>query len=189
MKTQLKKILKIEIPDLSENEMNDFVNLWTIEKKNDRNELLYPKGKSENNIYFIKNGSMKICYDLKEQEIVVGFGYENTFIFDLPSFFTGQPSNFHIKAIKSSKLYGISKSKFYKELDRNLKLAKYWRQKTEQILLELVEREIDILTDSPKERYRRLKKRRPDLFQFIPNKHIASYLRMTPETFSRLKKS
>lgn len=189
MKSQLKETLKSEIPELTESELNDFVNQWTIEERLARNELLYPKGKTENNIYFIEDGSLKICYDLKEQEITVGFGYQNTFIFDMPSFFTGQPSNFHIQAIKASKLYGISKTNFYTELDANLKIAKYWRFKTEQILLDLVEREIDILTTSPADRYQRLLARRPDLFQHIPHKHIASYLRMTPETFSRLRKS
>jgi CRP-like cAMP-binding protein len=189
MKTLLKDILRTEINGLTESELESFAELWTIEKKLGRHELLYQKGKTENNIYFIESGTLKICYDLKEQEIIVGFGYKNTFIFDLPSFFTGQPSNFHIQAIKSSQLYGINKTDFYKLLDTNLAIAKYWRTRTELILLDLVEREIDILTTSPEERYQRLQKRRPELFQHIPNKYIASYLRMTPETLSRLKKS
>ncbi len=185
----LKDKLRIEIIGLSESELDSFAELWTIVKKLDRHELLYQKGKTENNIYFIESGTLKICYDLKEQEVIVGFGYKNTFIFDLPSFFTGQPSNFHIQAIKSSHLYGINKTDFYKVLDTNLTIAKYWQTTTELILLDLVEREIDILTTSPEERYQRLQKRRPELFQHIPHKYIASYLRMTPETLSRLKKS
>ena len=47
----------------------------------------------------------------------------------------------------------------------------------------------DILINSPMDRFQRVFKRSPQLFQEIPNKHIASYLRMTPETLSRLKKS
>lgn len=52
-----------------------------------------------------------------------------------------------------------------------------------------MERERDLLIESPKERYLRVFKRNPKLFQIIPNKHIANYLRMSPETYSRLKKS
>jgi len=55
--------------------------------------------------------------------------------------------------------------------------------------LQQMERERDLLTSSPMERYLRVKDRSPQLFQEIPNKYIASYLRMTPETLSRLKKS
>ncbi|MCP9761606.1 Crp/Fnr family transcriptional regulator [Lacihabitans soyangensis] len=185
----LKAKLRTEINGLTESELDSFSELWTIKKNLNRHELLYQKGKTENNIYFIESGTLKICYDLKDQEIIVGFGYKNTFIFDLPSFFTEQPSNFHIQAIKSSQLFGINKTDFYKVLDSNLTIAKYWRTRTELILLDLVEREIDILTTSPEERYQRLQKRHPELFQHIPNKYIAAYLRMTPETLSRLKKS
>lgn len=142
----LKEKLRTEINGLTEGELDNFAKLWTVVKKLDRHELLYQKGKTESNIYFIESGTLKICYDLKEQEIIVGFGYKNSFIFDLPSFFTGQPSHFHIQAIKSSQLYGINKTDFYKLLDTNLTIAKYWRTKTELILLDLVEREIDILT-------------------------------------------
>lgn len=65
----------------------------------------------------------------------------------------------------------------------------HWMKILENLLLQQIEREIDILTNSPKERYLRVLKRSPLLFQEIPHKHIANYLRMSPETLSRLKKS
>ncbi len=51
------------------------------------------------------------------------------------------------------------------------------------------EREIDLLTQSPQERIERIRKRSPQVFQEIPHKYIASYLRMSPETLSRLLNS
>ena len=59
----------------------------------------------------------------------------------------------------------------------------------ENLIVQQLEREIDILTTSPEERYNRVLKRSPKLFQQIPAKYIASYLRMTPETLSRIRKS
>ena len=64
-----------------------------------------------------------------------------------------------------------------------------WQLMLEQLVLQQMERERDILTVSPLERYKRVLKRSPQLFQEIPHKYIASYLRMTPETLSRIKKS
>ena len=189
MANLLKNILRHEIAELSEIELNDFASCWNVEKKLKRYELLYPIGRVEEKIYFIKRGSLKICYEVNEQEIIVGFGYENTFIFDLPAFFTSKPSQFYMQAIKSCKLLGIRKADFYNMLDNNLVFAKYWRKRTEKMLLEFIEREIDILTNSPEERFQRLKRRSPEVFQHIPHKYIAYYLRMTPETLSRLKKS
>lgn len=64
-----------------------------------------------------------------------------------------------------------------------------WNKILEYLILQQMEREVDILLASPKERYERVLRRSPQLFQEIPHKYIASYLRMTPETLSRLKKS
>ena len=59
----------------------------------------------------------------------------------------------------------------------------------ESLFLDQFEREIDLLTASPEERYLRVLKRSPKVFQEVPHKYIAEYLRMTPETLSRIKKS
>jgi hypothetical protein len=64
-----------------------------------------------------------------------------------------------------------------------------WGKILENLAVQQLEREIDLLKNSPKERYERVLKRSPQLFQEIPNRHIANYLRMSPETLSRLKKS
>ncbi|MNY67885.1 hypothetical protein D3C86_2055530 [compost metagenome] len=64
-----------------------------------------------------------------------------------------------------------------------------WIKILENLAVQQLEREIDLLKNSPKERYERVLKRSPQLFQESPNRHIANYLRMSPETLSRLKKS
>jgi CRP/FNR family transcriptional regulator, anaerobic regulatory protein len=66
---------------------------------------------------------------------------------------------------------------------------KLWIKILEDLVIQQIEREKDLLTASPKERFERVLKRSPILFQEISNRHIANYLRMTPETLSRLKKS
>ena len=65
----------------------------------------------------------------------------------------------------------------------------FWINTLENLVLQQMEREVDILTTSPKDRYQRVLKRSPQLFQEVPNRYIANYLRMSPETLSRLKKS
>ena len=51
-----------------------------------------------------------------------------------------------------------------------------------------ITRETEVLTFTPEERYERLWKRSPHLFQLVPQKYIASYLGMKPETLSRVKR-
>lgn len=77
-------------------------------------------------------------------------------------------------------------TEFINSSNDNLKL---WSGILEDLVLQQIEREKDLLIHSPKERYERVLKRSPQLFQEIPNKHIANYLRMSAETLSRLKNS
>jgi len=69
----------------------------------------------------------------------------------------------------------------------NISIERAWRILQEKALLGKIERETELLTFTPEQRVNRLLQRSPHLFQFIPRKYIASYLRMTPETLSRLK--
>jgi CRP-like cAMP-binding protein len=83
----------------------------------------------------------------------------------------------------------VSKPDYLSFLRSDLENLQLWDTLLQGLILQQLEREIDILTSSPVERYKRVLKRSPQLFQEIPHKHIASYLRMTPETLSRIKKS
>jgi len=106
----------------------------------------------------------------------------------LDSFLSGKPSEFFIQAIKKTVIKIITKI----QIDNFLKSETnrvLWTKILENLVLQQMEREIDILTNSPKERYQRVLKRSPQLFQEIPLRHIANYLRMSAETLSRLKKS
>lgn len=154
----------------------------------DRNEFLKVKGSTDTNLYFVESGSLRIFVLDNFEEQTIRFGYKDNLIVALDSFLTGKPSDLFIQAIKKTVLKVVTKQQvddFLKiENNRNL-----WTSILENLVVQQLEREIDILTYSPKERYQRVLKRSPQLFQEIPNRYIANYLRMSAETLSRLKKS
>ena len=154
----------------------------------ERNEFLKVKGTIDTNVYYVESGSLRIFVLDEFEEQTIRFGYRENLIVSLDSFLTGKPSDLYIQAIKKSVIKVITKDQidqFLKdENNRNL-----WTSILENLVIQQMEREIDILTNSPKERYERVLKRSPQLFQEIPNRHIANYLRMSAETLSRLKKS
>lgn len=153
-----------------------------------RNEFLKVKDSIDTNLYYIESGSVRIFVLDEYQEQTIRFGYKKNLIVSLDSFLTGKPSDLFIQAIKKTVIKVVSKQQIDKfletESNRNL-----WMKILENLIIQQMEREIDILTNSPKERYERVLKRSPQLFQEIPNRHIANYLRMSAETLSRLKKS
>lgn len=152
----------------------------------ERNEFLKVKGSIDTNIYFIEKGSLKIYVLDDYEEQIIRLAYTNNLVVSLDSFLTNRPSDFYIQAIKKTELKVISKRQIEEFLENNAN-KKLWTKILEDLVLQQLEREIDILTNSPKERYKRVLKRSPQLFQEIPNRYIANYLRMSPETLSRLK--
>lgn len=154
----------------------------------DRNEFLKVKGSVDRNLYFIESGSLRIFVLDDFEERVIRFGYKGNLIVSLDSFLTGKPSELYMQAIKKTVVKVVEKSQIdaFLKIDTNREM---WIAILENLVVQQMEREIDILTNSPKERYERVLKRSPQLFQEIPNRHIANYLRMSAETLSRLKNS
>jgi len=154
----------------------------------ERNEFLKVKGSIDTNIYYVESGSLSVFILDECEEQVIRFGYQGNIIVALDSYLTGKPSDFYIQAIKKSTVKVITKLQMDSFLSKEENKL-LWTKILEDLMLQQMEREIDILTSSPKERYLRVLKRSPKLFQEIPNRYIANYLRMSPETLSRLKKS
>lgn len=166
-------------------EQNDLVEKTvTIE----RNAFLKVKGSIDINIYLIEEGSLRIFVLDDYEERIIRFGYKDNIIVSLDSFLTESPSDFYIQAIKKTGVKVIPKESFMAFINKNEEHLKLWVKILEDLILQQIEREKDILIQSPKERFDRVLKRSPQLFQEVPNKYIANYLRMSPETLSRLKK-
>lgn len=167
----------------------DRQNLWDNQLELNRNDFLKVKGSIDTNLYFVVSGSLRI-YVLEEfEENIIRFGYKNNFLASLDSFINEKPSDLYIQAIKKTELKVIKKTTFMNFVESCVENTKIWHSMLGDIIFQQMERERDILTSSPVERYKRVLARSPQLFQEIPNKYIASYLRMTPETLSRIKKS
>lgn len=163
--------------------------LWESELELSRNEYLKVSGSKDTRVFFVIEGSLRAFMIDEEEEHTIRFAYSGDIVAALDSFVTEQASPLYIQAIKKSRLKVLSKKAF---LDL-IKSSQLNMQIYQDLLLQLVhqqmEREQDLLTSSPQERYRRVLERSPRLFQEVPHRYIASYLRMTPETLSRIKKS
>ena len=168
--------------------MKEIIDLSNKTVSIDRNKFLKVSDSIDTNVYYVESGSLRIFVLDGYDEQIIRFGYQGNIIVSLDSFLTGKPSDFYIQAIKKTVVKVITKSQIedFLKIESN---KSWWTKLLESLILQQMEREIDILTNSPKERYERVMKRSPKLFQEIPNRHIANYLRMSPETLSRLKKS
>lgn len=164
-------------------------NLWLKDVSLKRNDFLHNKGTVDLCLYYVESGALRVFIEDENEEHTIRFGYRSSFIASLDSFINEEPSQFYIQAIKKSRVKVMHKYMFMDFVSHNSDNLLLWQKVSEQLIYQQIEREIDLLTSSPAERYRRVLERSPQLFQEIPHKYIASYLRMTPETLSRLQKS
>lgn len=161
-------------------------NMWEKDIVLSRNEFLKVKGSADSTVYFVEEGTLRLFVEDEHEEHTIRFAYKHNLITALDAFITGLPSELYIQALKKTTLKAICKNRFVKFVADNAELSGLWVTVLEQLILQQMERERDLLTASPVERYKRVLQRSPQLFQEVPHKYIASYLRMKPETLSRI---
>jgi len=154
-----------------------------------RNDFLVNQGDINTNLYFVEEGSLRVFIDDDKGEHTIRFGYKNSIITVLDSFLIEKPTSFYIQALKKCELKVISKANYMRIINSKKEYEEIWMNLLESFMYQQIEREIDLITYSPQKRFERVFKRSPQVFQEIPQKHIASYLRMTPETLSRILKN
>lgn len=154
-----------------------------------KGEFLIREGETERHVYLINSGAVRVFYLSEYEEHVVRLGYDGSVINSLSSFITASPSEFYVEAIRKTEVKIISKEDLYLLVYKNEEHLRQYLQMMELLVAQQIDREIDLLITSPIDRLNRVLTRSPHLFQYIPLKYIASYLRMKPETLSRIRNS
>ena len=150
----------------------DAQQIWDKKLELSRKEYLKVKGSTDTNLYYVVSGSLRIFVLEEFEENDIRFGYQNNFIAALDSFVSEKPSDLYIQAIKKTELKVIKKATFMAFIDRSTENTKIWQTMLGDLIYQQMERERDILTTSPLERYKRVLARSPQLFQEIPNKYF-----------------
>lgn len=153
-----------------------------------RNEHLTTPGSVSSNLYWIEEGAIRAYFLSEDQEQVIRLGYPDSLIADLPSVISGKPSEVHLQAIKKTRVRPLSKGELDRFIYANEEHMRLYIALMHEFVTQQIDREMDILTSSPLDRFQRCLQRSPQLFQHIPARHIATYLNMSEETLSRLKK-
>lgn len=152
-----------------------------------RNEYLTRAGEIEKHIYWVESGALRAIYLSADEEHSIRFGYSGSLINALPSYFSGRPSKIDIQALRETRVHAIPKQVIYDYIEEDVIRERSYRELLELLAVQQNERELDLLTSSPMNRLQRVMERSPQVFQEIPAKYIASYLRMSAETLSRLR--
>ena len=154
-----------------------------------KGEYLIREGDVERQLHLVLDGAVRVLYVTGHDEHIIRFGYRESIINSLNSFLKATPSEYFIEAIRKTTVKSISREALYTIVEKDRESQRQYIDLLETLVTQQMERELDLLTPSPLERLNRVLARSPHLFQEIPLKYIASYLRMTPETLSRIRNS
>jgi len=144
----------------------------------------------ENHISFIESGAVRLYIPKEnpEKEITFGFSFKDQFISAYDSFLTQKPSAYELQALSETTLLSIS----YDDLQTVYKTTQIGnligRLTAERLFLLKSKREQNLLNLTAEERYVKLFKERPEVLKFIPLKYISSYIGVTAQALSRIRK-
>lgn len=154
-----------------------------------RGTFLCREGERNEHIYVLREGILRAYVYVEDQDRTIRLAYAPDMIAALDSFYTGEASRMNLQCIKSSRVWALRKTDFMNWVESKEVRRSFYQSYLEQFAVQQLEREIDLLHASAKERYKRLAERSPQILQEVPHKYIADYLRMSPETLSRILKS
>lgn len=170
-----------------------------------KNEIIKHSNRPETHLHLITKGSSANFIYKEGHDVCIDLFYEGDFTGDYYSLinqYIAQNQNFQkfdmdglynkespifVMALEVLETLTISKDNLFKiyQLEFGEKVA---RMIAEVLYLQKQNQQIELLTLTAEERYKRLLLKQPDILQKTANKHIASYLGITPESFSRMRK-
>lgn len=159
-----------------------------IPRNLNKKEIVISQGQTENYLSFIEKGTVRYYIPLEKTDLTFGFVFENSFVSAYDSFLSRLPSGYTIQAITPVKLWQISYADLHFVYDNTTIGNTIGRLAAENLFLKKQQRELSLLNNSAEERYLELFKQRPEVIKQIPLQYIASYIGITPQALSRIRK-
>jgi CRP-like cAMP-binding protein len=167
----------------------DFLQLKnrTVLKYFHRKEKITVPGDIERCLYFTGKGLIREYFYKGKLEVTTDIIPEGTITGSVSSFLTGQPSHYCLEAIETVTALAISKYDLEQLYLSDRKWERFGRIVTSHFVMQQEQQILDGIRYTVRERFLDFIERSPELLQRVPQKHLASYLNIKPETFSRLK--
>jgi len=170
-------------------EEQTIIKTYLTPKKIRKKQYFLQEGDVCKMIAFVEKGVLR-QYSIGEKgaEHIIQFALEGWTISDLYSFLTGEPATYNIDALEDSELVLISKTANEELLKKVPKYETYTRLQLTGAYLAMQKRLTSIISLSLEERYANFTSVYPNIIQRVPQRMIASYMGLTPETLSRVRR-
>ncbi len=189
MRESLHKYISSYYIQLSREEISVFEDILTY-KKIKKKELIAENGRVCQKVLFVSEGYFRFYHiDSKGNEITSDFYFAPSFITSYTSFIAGTPSFVNVQAMSDMEVLEFAKKDLYGLYDKYPKIERLGRLIAEEVVVISEEHLFLLLNQTAEMRYKRLLEKHPQYVNTIPLQYIASYLGITQETLSRIRKS
>ncbi len=153
----------------------------------DKKQLLVKAGEVEEYLNFVVSGLARMYFYKSKTEVITNIAREGEVISSSSSFLSGAPSNYYIETLEACTFLSISRHQLEQAYKDSPSIERLGRLMTTHFVLQKEEWELERWRLDSYEWFLWLVGNNPELLMRVPQKYLASYLNMKPETFSRLK--
>lgn len=153
-----------------------------------KDEIIKAQNTTEKYFYFILKGSAGIFLWKENNSVCLDFAFDKSACCDYMSLLTNEPSELEVVALENSEMLRISSANFRRLSKKSIGQI-IMQMTAEASFVEKQQQQIELLTKTADERYALLLDKFPGISQRIAQKHIASYLGITPQSLSRIRKT
>jgi CRP-like cAMP-binding protein len=154
-----------------------------------RKTLLLNAGEQCKYIYYVRSGALRAFYlDKEGRESTIMFAVKDWWVTDMYCFLNAKPAMMYIEALEDSSIHQLSKDGFDKLLFDVPKFERFFRILMQNAYTREQLRMIDNLSLSAEDRYESFLRKYPHIAIVVTQKQIASYLGITPEHLSAIRK-
>ena len=153
-----------------------------------KGDCFIKKGKLSSEIGFILKGCLVCVYNKEGVDVIDEFSMEYDFISDYKNFLDNKPAEKDVKCLENSELLIITNKELNDLYNQKHSFERVGRIIAESLFKNWHEKAISLMLDDAETRYIKLIKNKPNLLQRVPQYLIASYLNVTPESLSRIRK-
>ncbi len=173
---------------ISEEEVEYMMSFAKIIKLRNK-EYFFKEGDITRYVGFVNKGVLRYFFlDNQAEEHIIYFAQEEWWVGDLNSFYSKTPTPNNLQALEATEIFAFTGENFDRIRNEVIPFEEFRKASHAKATAARIDNMMSLRSESAEERYLKLLKSFPDIFQRVPQYFIASYLGIKPQSLSRIRK-